>query len=92
MCVIGNVFDESALVNKRFGAGRPQEPLEVQQEEINWLCSDTTLRQQAGLSLAERAACFNLKWSRSITPAELRKIFRASGITKQKMKWYLGPP
>jgi hypothetical protein len=65
--------------------------LEVQQEEINWLCSDTILCDQAGLSLMERTACFNLKWSRSITSAELRKILRASGITMQKMRWYLGP-
>jgi hypothetical protein len=90
-CVIGDVFNESALVNKRLGAGSSQEPLEVHQEEINWLCSDTTLCQMAGLSLVERTASFNLKWSRSITTAELRKLFRASGITQQKMRWYLGP-
>ena len=52
------------------------------------MCSRFTLMEQAGLSLAERAATFNRRFpGRKMTAASVRKAYSGKRITQQRMVW-----
>jgi hypothetical protein len=85
-------FDEEALKDKKWGAGRPCQRSELNEFHLDWIVSERTLRQQAGYSFAEKAAAFNAMFSTSVTGPVIREVYEGRGITLQKMKAYTGPP
>ena len=60
---------------------------QLSREHLEFLTFQQTLTKQAGLSLYERAAIFNMKYRVvGITGSKLFKIYRAHGIKYKKVK------
>ena len=61
-------------------------------EEIDYITSQYTLRDQAALTLKERCQMFHRQFpNRVIRPKELSRIMKSSGITNKTIKTVSAP-
>ena len=91
---VRKAFDEGrmeAVEALKWGPGaRYKEKLSTAQ--VAWLVNPDTLKQQAHMSLEQRAAALNVKFNQSIGSWDVRALYRGVGISKQRLKRALGPP
>ena len=58
----------------------------LEQEHVDFITSQDTLVQQAGLSLAQRAKAFHRRFpDRRTYPVAIKRLYKAKGISKKKV-------
>lgn len=70
-------------------------PLVLTQDQVDFICSKAVLKQQATMTLLERAAAFNEKWKDkgcNLTAKDIAEFYKGHGITLQRLVTHVGPP
>ena len=75
----------------RWGRGRPTKNVFLEQHEIDFMVSRTTLNHQVGMSLQARALQFSQRFKRPISRDLLRSFYAGRGVTFQLPQVRLGP-
>ena len=77
----------------RWQRGRPVKPLPLSTEDWAWAWATDkgTLYAQVGLSLKARAHQLSIRIGRPVKPWELRRLYRLSGVTQQRLSHRHGP-
>ena len=82
---------KEAVLALNWTTGPPATPAPPE-EEIDWLVDPATLRQQAHMSLEQRAGAFNRLFDRELRPHHIRALYRYGRVSKQRFRGALGPP
>ena len=72
---------QAEVDNLRWGRGRPVKNLFLKQSQIDYMVSKTTLTQQVGMSLKDRALVFSKLFKRDINVYQLKSFYKGRGIT-----------
>ena len=91
---IKRAFEEGGLDQVgllKWGGGRRAQQ-KFTAEEIEWLVHPDTLKQQAHMSLPQRAGAMGVKFDKKVTIRDVRALFRDVGVSKQRYRSSLGPP
>ena len=64
----------------------------LKEHEIDWLVAPRTLRQQTGLSLADRSQQFQREFPAAhMNPTLLRQIYQQHKVKKRALRWFKQP-
>ena len=81
----------SAVKALRWTRGRPKKEDPISGEDWQWATDKGTLYAQVGLTLKARALMLSNRVGRSVKPWELRRLYRMSGVTQQRLSHRHGP-
>ena len=77
------VYDDHIFtMMQKVKGGRPRKNLKLTKEQLAWIVSPETLRNQAGFSLKARAAEIEKEFKIGCTLYQLRRLYRENGITR----------